>query len=177
MVYKLDTENQVFFYEQEFYVLSNFSSFHLTWEGLDFDTSEAAYQFEKFNYTSLNPAISSATLKSVRDTIKNSKSAHNAYKQAQFFKNQRNPNWDLIKVPTMKRILELKIDQHSYVKDKLLQTGNRLLIEDSWRDDFWGIGPNKDGQNMLGKLWMEVRENLREEIKNFPKFKLFHNDM
>ena len=39
-------------------------------------------------------------------------------------------------------------------------TGDRTLIENSWRDDFWGWGPNRDGQNMLGKLWMEVRAEL-----------------
>lgn len=30
-----------------------------------------------------------------------------------------------------------------------------------WRDDFWGWGPNRDGQNMLGKLWMEIRAAIR----------------
>lgn len=39
-------------------------------------------------------------------------------------------------------------------------TGDRELVEDSWRDDFWGWGPNRDGQNMLGKLWMELRAEL-----------------
>lgn len=42
-----------------------------------------------------------------------------------------------------------------------LATGDRELIEDSWRDDFWGWGPNRDGKNMLGKLWMEVRAELQ----------------
>lgn len=34
-------------------------------------------------------------------------------------------------------------------------------VENSWRDDFWGWGPNRDGQNMLGRLWMEIRAELR----------------
>ena len=61
----------------------------------------------------------------------------------------------------MKSILRAKADQHEYVRRKLLATGDRELIEDSWRDDFWGWGPNRDGKNMLGKLWMEVRDELR----------------
>ncbi len=65
----------------------------------------------------------------------------------------------------MHSILLAKVDQHEYVRRKLLATGNRELIEDSWRDDFWGWGPNKDGQNMLGKLWMEIRENLRAALE------------
>jgi hypothetical protein len=35
----LDTSRLVFFYEHDFYVLSNFASFRLTWKGIDFDTS------------------------------------------------------------------------------------------------------------------------------------------
>lgn len=57
----------------------------------------------------------------------------------------------------MKEILILKINQHPYVKKKLLQTGTRQIIESSWRDDFWGWGECKDGQNNLGKLWMQIR--------------------
>ena len=44
----LDTDTQVFFYEQDFYVLSNFSSFRVKWAGISFDTAEHAYHFEKF---------------------------------------------------------------------------------------------------------------------------------
>jgi hypothetical protein len=65
-----------------------------------------------------------------------------------------------VKVDVMRDILRAKVAQHEYVRRKLLATGDRELIEDSWRDDFWGWGPNRDGQNMLGKLWMEVRAEL-----------------
>lgn len=50
--------------------------------------------------------------------------------------------------------------EHEYVQRKLLQTGGRRLVEDSWRDNFWGWDPNRDGQNMLGRLWMELRQEL-----------------
>lgn len=42
---------------------------------------------------------------------------------------------------------------------------NLKLIEDSWRDSYWGWGPNKDGNNHLGKLWMEVRKEVTESGK------------
>ena len=35
----LDTETHVFFYEQDFYVLSNFSAFTLQWKGIRFDAT------------------------------------------------------------------------------------------------------------------------------------------
>jgi hypothetical protein len=65
----------------------------------------------------------------------------------------------------MSDILYAKVEQHDYVRRKLLETGNRVLIENSWRDDYWGWGPYRDGQNVLGKLWMEIRAQLRMEAK------------
>lgn len=148
--HKLDTETQVFFYEQDFYVLSNFSAFRLYWKGLYFDTSEAAYHYEKF-----------PEHHGVRAEISNAPSAHEAFKIAERNKKYRRPDWDAVKVDIMRDILRAKATQHEYVRRKLLATGDRELIEDSWRDDFWGWGPNRDGQNMLGKLWMEVRAELK----------------
>lgn len=148
--HKLDTDKQVFFYEQDFYVLSNFSAFSLKWCGLRFDTSEAAYHWEKFT---AHPQI--------QQYIFCARSAHEAFKLAETYKHLRRSDWDRVKVEVMRDILRAKVEQHEYVHRKLLETGDRELIEDSWRDDFWGWGPNRDGQNMLGKLWMEVRAELR----------------
>ncbi len=39
-----------------------------------------------------------------------------------------------------------------------METGDRELIESSPIDSFWGWGPNKDGQNHLGKIWMKLRD-------------------
>ncbi len=150
MNHKLDTDKQVFFYEQDFYVLSNFSAFALMWKGQRFDTSEAAYHWEKF-----------PNKPSVRYEIFNAMSAHEAFKVAERYKAVRRPDWDNIKVKVMRDILRAKAEQHEYVRRKLLATGDRELVEDSWRDDVWGWGPNRDGQNLLGKLWMEIRTELR----------------
>ena len=148
----LDTESEVFFYEQDFYVLSNFSAFTLQWFGCVFQTSEAAYHYEKF-----------PTRHDIGADILHAPSAHEAFKIAERNKPHRRPDWDEVKVSIMRDILRAKSDQHEYVRRKLLATGDRTLIENSWRDDFWGWGPNRDGQNMLGKLWMELRGDLRKE--------------
>jgi ribA/ribD-fused uncharacterized protein len=152
----LDTAGRVRFYEHDFYVLSNFSAFRLEWQGEIFDTSEAAYHAEKFwGYGMVH------TSWDLIRTIREAPSAHEAFKIAERNKPLRRPDWDDVKVGIMKRILRAKADQHEYVRRKLLATGDRELVEDSWRDDFWGWGPNRDGKNMLGKLWMEVRSELR----------------
>lgn len=149
----LDTDNEVFFYERDFYPLSNFSAFSLVWDGIKFKTSEAAYHWEKFpGHFTLQTKIRSAA------------SAHAAFKLAEAHRAERRKDWDDVKVGIMRGILRAKVAQHEYVYRKLLATGDRTLIEDSWRDDFWGWGPNRDGQNTLGKLWMEIRSELRSAI-------------
>jgi ribA/ribD-fused uncharacterized protein len=151
---QVNQTEHVFFYERDFYVLSNFSAFRLRWRGHDFDTSEAAYQWSKF-YTVQQATICVA--------IRQAPSAHEAFKIAERNAQHRRPDWDLVRVDIMRGILRAKIDQHEYVRRKLLATGERQLIEDSWRDSFWGWGPHRDGKNMLGKLWMEIRAELRRQ--------------
>lgn len=146
----LDTPERVCFYEQDFYVLSNFSAFSIKWKGLRFDTSEHAYHWEKFPD---HPAL--------RNAVRDAGSAHESLKIATANKMFRRPDWDDVKLDIMREILCAKAEQHEYVRRKLLATGDRELVENSWRDDFWGWGPNRNGQNWLGKLWMEVRAELR----------------
>lgn len=155
----LDTDKQVFFYEQDHYYLSNFSAFDLKWRGLRFNTSEAAYQWSKFDHPVGSNAL--AITSGLRDEIWTAPSAHEAFKIAEKYKALRVSNWDQIKANLMRNILVKKVEQHEYVRRKLLETGDREIVENSWRDDYWGWGPNRDGQNMLGKLWMEVRAEIR----------------
>jgi ribA/ribD-fused uncharacterized protein len=149
MNHKLDTDTHVFFYEQDFYVLSNFSSFMVEWSGVLFPTSEHAYHWAKFPDDPLK-----------QSAIHLASSAHAAFKLAERWKGYRREDWDDVKVGIMYGILLAKVSQHEYVHRKLLATGDRQLIEDSWRDDHWGWGPNRDGHNILGKLWMRIRSEL-----------------
>ncbi|KAI8164909.1 hypothetical protein K4K49_012158 [Colletotrichum sp. SAR 10_70] len=67
----------------------------------------------------------------------------------------------------------LKFRSSPELKEKLLGTGERELVEASPMDRIWGIGyspekaPASDrsrwGLNLLGKVLMEVRAHLREE--------------
>ncbi len=70
----------------------------------------------------------------------------------------------------------LKFDQDESLKEFLLGTGKRVIVEASPMDRIWGIGmaesnekchdPNKwRGQNLLGFALMEAREILRNEIE------------
>lgn len=144
-------KDPVFFYPKEFYVFDNFSSFQVEYDGFLWPTSEHAYHAERFKGFSAD----------VIKEIKESRSAHDAQKIAERNKDKQNPKWDDIKKSVMKDILRNKVQQHPYVLKKLLESGDREIIEDSWRDETWGWGLNKDGKNLLGNIWMELREEYK----------------
>lgn len=58
--------------------------------------------------------------------------------------------------------LRLKFTQNNNLKEILLGTGDRKLIEHTDRDKYWGDGGNGEGQNRLGILLMKVRDELRK---------------
>lgn len=67
-------------------------------------------------------------------------SAHEAFKFANRNKNLYIEYWDEIKFDIMKSILMEKVKQHPYVLKKLLDSGTKILVENSWRDSVWGCG-------------------------------------
>lgn len=139
------------FYNREFFCLDNFSSFKVMMDGVLYSTSEHAYQAAKF----------SESAPEVAKLIIDSYSAHDAQKLAHKYIDRQRADWDEIKVSVMERIIRLKTEQNPYVRKKLLETGDYPICEDSNKDSFWGIGFNRDGRNELGKLWMKLREELR----------------
>ena len=72
------------------------------------------------------------------------------------------PDWESVKNDIMHDAIRAKFTQNSDLKRKLLQTGNAELIEASPKDAYWGTGPNGDGLNMLGKILMTVRQEIRQ---------------
>ena len=61
-----------------------------------------------------------------------------------------------------------KFEQNEALKEFLVNTGDRILVEASLRDKIWGIGPEQNhtdaadlnkwrGLNLLGFALMEVR--------------------
>ena len=139
------------FYPREFYPFDNFSSFKVEWNGYLFSSVEEAYQAASFMGSD----------EELVEKIKKSHSADEAQRISYANRDKRREDWDDVKISIMEELLRLKIEQNPYVKKKLLQTEDYMIVEDSPKDDFWGWGPNRNGQNNLGKLWMKLREELK----------------
>ncbi len=71
-------------------------------------------------------------------------------------------DWEVVKDDIMRYAVLQKFSQHDDAKTLLLNTDDRCLIEHTPKDAYWGDGGDGCGKNKLGKILMEVREQLRQ---------------
>lgn len=129
--------------------LNNFSDFSFKFQTNFWKTSEHFYQASKFKDT---PKF---------NLIKNSKSPREAFNLGNSKDQPLRENWEEIKNNVMKKALRLKFFQNKFLKNLLISTVEEEIIENSPIDSYWGCGPDGTGLNMLGKLLMEVRDELQ----------------
>lgn len=69
-------------------------------------------------------------------------------------------DWQQVRVQVMRDLVRQKFQQ-PYLAQKLLDTGDQELVEGNWwGDTFWGVCKGK-GENHLGKILMDTRQELR----------------
>ena len=77
------------------------------------------------------------------------------------------PGWNARRVDVMRWVLRMKREANAAEIDAVLaETGERPIVEVSTRDSWWGARPVADryqGHNVLGRLWMELRQQLSED--------------
>ena len=70
-------------------------------------------------------------------------------------------DWEKVKDSIMEEAVRTKFVEHPKLQELLLLTEDRELVEHTARDAYWGDGGNGKGRNMLGKILMKVRDDLR----------------
>jgi len=81
--------------------------------------------------------------------------------------------WSAKRVEVMVEGLFEKFNQNPLLKEALLNTGDTIIVEASPVDRIWGIGLAEDdpralietqwlGKNLLGRVLMKVRDDLRK---------------
>ena len=145
-----ETDEAVFFYTPLHYSLDNFSAFSIKIWGKNFPTSEHAYQWRK--YYEAHPDIAEEILSATSpNQVKNISDQHKDKVPESFVQNKQE---------IMKEILLTKIDQHEKVKRVLIETESKTIVENSPTDMYWGIADGT-GENVLGKIWMDIRDGLQ----------------
>lgn len=130
----------------KYYFLSNFYSVPVKHGFLTFTNTEAAFHSEKCpvragEFTKLNPSEAKRLGRRVR----------------------LRSDWEQIKDNVMLDVVRAKFTQHPDLTQKLLATGDEELVEgNDWGDIYWGVYKGR-GKNMLGKILMRVRAELRGE--------------
>lgn len=140
---------------EKFGGLSNMApGYPLQVNGIPIRTSEALYQASRFPH---NPEVQRLIIQQTSPmTAKMRSKPHR--------KNTRS-DWELVRLNIMRWCLRVKLAQNwSDFGHLLLSTGDRPIVEESKKDAFWGAKPKGDlliGKNALGRLLMELREELR----------------
>ena len=76
-----------------------------------------------------------------------------------------NPDWSSQRIDVMRWIIRVKHEANpGEIATLLERTGDKPIVEISNKDAFWGAKPQGhtlQGANVLGHLWMELREQIR----------------
>jgi ribA/ribD-fused uncharacterized protein len=140
--------------------LSNMAPFPIQAEGRIWRTSEALFQALRFTDPACIDAIHEATSPMVAKMVAKANGRHRVVEP-----------WSTADVGNMHRVLRLKIEQHPELKFSLLATHGRIIEDCTLRPVdsalFWGARRSAEGwigKNMLGVLWMGLREELRQVV-------------
>lgn len=130
---------------------SNFSRHHIFLKDKIWKTSEHYFQAQKFAGTEFEEKVRLAPTP---------KEAANLGRNRKF---PLRKDWEEVKDDIMREALRAKFTQNKELKTILLETGDAELVEHTHLDFYWADGGDGSGKNMLGKLLMELREELKNE--------------
>ena len=71
-------------------------------------------------------------------------------------------DWEEVKIDIMRDAVLKKFTTHEELRELLRSTADQELVENAPGDYFWGCGKSGSGKNWLGKILMEVREQLKQ---------------
>ena len=131
---------------------SNFSTHPIHLKGKQWPTNEHYFQAQKFEGTEHEEHV---------------RLADSPGMAAQMGRDRSRPlrqDWEAVKDDVMRTAVRAKFTQHPELREQLLATGDAFLIEHTRNDSYWGDGGDGRGRNMLGRILMEVREELRSGI-------------
>lgn len=145
------TSEPIYFYtpDEAYGSFSNFSRHGVEMAGLWWATVEHYFQAQKFGDVAYRERIRKASTP----------------KQAAGLGRDRavalRTDWEVVKVAIMAEAVLKKFITHAEPRDLLLSTGERPLVEAAPGDYVWGAGQDGTGENHLGRILMDIRQQIR----------------
>ncbi|WP_299489690.1 NADAR family protein [Acaryochloris sp. IP29b_bin.137] len=149
----------IFFYKVQdpYGCFSNFSLHRIDLQGHTWPTSEHYYQAQKYQGTSHQGLC---------DQIRQAPTPEAAAALGRNPDYNVQPDWDVIKPKVMYAAVRTKFLAHPTIQAELLATGDELIVENSPFDAYWGCGADGNGRNQLGKILMQVRQDIRQLLQH-----------
>ena len=138
----------------------NMSPFPVVHDGKEFRTTEALFQALRFSDEEI--------IEKIRAEKSPMGAKFAAKKHKEFMTIAPLGIQDLA---NMRLCLRLKMEQHPVLREQLLETGDSFIVEDCTKRQrgsglFWGAAFENNewkGHNWLGVLWMELRDQIKNE--------------
>lgn len=148
-----DDTNPIHFYSlrTKWGMFSNFFRGKIVLKGKEWPTAEHYFQAQKFAGTSHE------------ERIRLLKSPAEAKAEGNKRTLPLRKDWSQVKDQVMYDVVLAKFTQRPVLRQKLLESGTRELVEHTRNDSYWGDGGDGSGQNKLGKILMQVRKELATE--------------
>lgn len=131
-------------FKGEYDYLNNRFSCRFTWQGVEYRTAEAAFQSSK-----------------CEDEAERKVYATSSVNKAILLGKEQipHPGWEEARLNIMESILKAKFGQNPNLMKRLKNTGNRILINGTKQDTFWGVDLYSwQGENHLGEILMSIRD-------------------
>lgn len=128
---------------------SNFSRHSIILEGKVWPTTEHYFQAKKFEGTPHEEAVRKAS------------SPREAADMGRDRSRPLRADWESVKDDVMRAAVRAKFTQNHNIRDVLVLTGDAVLVEHTTNDAYWGDAGDGSGKNMLGKILMEIRSELK----------------
>lgn len=150
---------EIRFYKEfgEYGYLATYSNYGFFKDGVFWKTSEHYYQAQKFMDSDTKIRIQNAETPKIASIIGRDR------------KLNLRSDWEEVKQDVMFDAVYYKFKQNRDILQKFLDTGNARIVEATVKENYWGSGPNNDGQNNYGKILIKVREKLRTEQEEGEK--------
>jgi ribA/ribD-fused uncharacterized protein len=144
---------------EKFYIyFSPYTAHAIEIDGSVFPTVEHAYQCKRY------------TDKKIIEEIRSAKSPVKAWEVSSKYKHLQIPEFknEEYKLRVMKDLMRLKAIQHEEIKKALIDSSDMRIVKHIVTyppgDGFWDDGEDGSGLNHIGRMWMEIRDEIRSGL-------------